>query len=396
MPGSRKVILLVESSRGFGRDLLQGIADYVRFHGPWTFYHPPFFYMRSSRKSDEELPRLKSWGADGIIARELSRKTREQVLSLGIPAVFHPVLDEKPMHGVGNICGDDVAIGELAAEHLLSLGFRNFAFCGLNDFFWSKRRAGGFREALSRRGFEPSVYQYPRSRQERLWANEQKLLTAWLKSLPKPVGLMACIDERAQEVIEACKQARLRIPEEVAVIGADDDKLICELSNPPLSSIALSSIRAGYEAAELLDELMSDRRPKDSTVYVRPLHVVSRQSTDVQAVTDQEVAAAMNFIKNNITRPIQVSDVVSHCSLSRNILARRFKKALGRTMQQEIKSLRIERIAGLLVSTSMPVSHIASTVGFSDANHFSRYFRKERKMTPLAYRRKYGPLDQST
>jgi LacI family transcriptional regulator len=396
MPGSRKVILLVESSRGFGRDLLQGIADYVRFHGPWTFYHPPFFYMRSSHKRDDELLRLKSWGADGIIAREFSAKTREQILSLDIPTVFHAVLDEKPMDGAGNICADDVGIGKVAAEHLLSLGFHNFAFCGLNDFFWSRKRAEGFRETITRAGFEPAFYRYPKSRAQRFWPREQNRLVAWLKSLPKPVGLMACIDERAQEVIEASKQAGLRIPEEVAIIGADDDKLICELSNPPLSSVALSSVRAGYEAAELLDELMSDRRPDDPTVYVRPLHVVSRQSTDVQAVADEEVAAAMNFIKNNIARPIQVNDVVSHCSLSRNILARRFKKALGHTMQQEIKSLRIERIAGLLVTTSMPVSQIASTMGFSDANHFSRYFRKEKKITPLAYRRKYGPLAQSS
>jgi len=245
MPGSRKVILLVENSRGFGRDLLKGIADYVKVHGPWTFYHPPFFYIRTSGRRDDELLRLKDWGPDGIIAREFSPKTREQILSLGVPAVFHPVLDEKPMDGAGNIWADDITVGKVAAEHLLSLGFRSFAFCGLNDFFWSRKRAEGFCEAVTRKGQEPVCYRYPESRQQRLWPNEQKMLTAWLESLPKPVGLMACIDERAQEVIEACKQAGLRIPEEVAIIGADDDKLICELSNPPLSSVALSSVRAG-------------------------------------------------------------------------------------------------------------------------------------------------------
>jgi len=137
---------------------------------------------------------------------------------------------------------------------------------------------------------------------------------------------------------------------------------------------------------------MSGKRPDDPTVYVRPLHIVARQSTDVQAVADREVAAAMNFIRNNIARPIQVSDVVDQTQLSRNILAKRFKNALGRTMQQEIRSLRIERIAALLVTTSMPISQIASTMGFVDSNHFSRYFREEKKMTHLAYRRKYGPL----
>jgi LacI family transcriptional regulator len=352
--------------------------------------------MRTSGKRDDELPRLKSWGADGIIAREFSPKTRKQILSLGIPAVFHPVLDEQPMDGAGNIWADDVAIGKVAAEHLLSLGFRSFAFCGLNDFFWSEKRAEGFRKGITRAGFEPAFYRYPKSGPQRFWPNEQKLLTAWLESLPKPVGLMACIDERAQEVIEACKQAGLRIPEEVAIIGADDDKLICELSNPPLSSIALSSVRAGYEAARLLDTLMSGKRPDDLTVCVRPLHIVARRSTDVQAVADREVAAAMNFIRNNIVRPIQVSDVVNQARLSRNILAKRFKNALGRTMQQEIRSLRIERIAALLVTTNMPISQIASTMGFSDPNHFSRYFRKEKKMTPLAYRRRYAPLDQGS
>jgi len=391
MPNSRKVILLIESSRGFGRDLLQGVADYVKLRGPWTFYHPPFFYMRASSTRDEELSRLKDWGADGIIAREFSRKTREQISFLGVPAVFHPVLDERPMDGAGNICGDDVGIGKMGAEHLLSLGFHNLAFCGLNDFFWSRKRAEGFCEVVTRGGYEPVCYRYPESRQQRLWPREQNRLAAWLESLPKPVGLMACIDERAQDVIQACRQAGLRIPEEVAIIGADDDRLICELSNPPLSSIALSSIRTGYEAAELLDALMSGKKPDDLTVRLGPLHIVSRQSTDVQAVEDRQVAAAMSFIRNNIARPIQVSDAVNQTHLSRNILAKRFKKALGRTMQQEIKSLRTERIAQLLVTTNTPISRIASVMGFADSNHLSRYFRESKKMTPLAYRRKYRP-----
>ena len=182
----------------------------------------------------------------------------------------------------------------------------------------------------------------------------------------------------------------------VAIIGADDDRLICELSNPPLSSIALSSVRAGYDAAELLDALMSGKKPDDPTVYLGPLHVVTRQSTDVQAVADREVATAMNFIRNNIVRPIQVNDVVKQTHLSRNILAKRFKNALGRTMQQEIRSLRIERLAALLLTTNMPISQLASTMVFSDPNHFSRYFLKEKKMTPLAYRRRYAPLEQGS
>jgi len=392
MPRSRKVILLVESSRGFGRALLGGIADYVRLHGPWTFYHPPFFYMRNVGESKEGLSRLKDWGADGIIAREFSRRTRKEVGLLGIPTMFHPVLDERPLENTGNICADDVGIGRLAAEHLLSLGLRHFAFCGLDDFFWSRKRAEGFGEVINRAGSAPFYYEYPKSRRERQWPNEQKLLAAWLKSLPKPVGLMACIDERAQDVIQACKQAGLRIPEEVAIVGADNDELICKLSNPPLSSAALNSVAAGYQAAELLDALMSGRRPKNRTVPVVPLHIVARQSTDVEAVEDAEVAAAMRFIKSNISRPIQVSDVVVQARLSRNVLARRFKKAFGVTMQQEIKSLRIERIAELLVTTNMPISRIASMMGFADFNHLSRYFREGRRMTPLAYRRKYGPV----
>jgi LacI family transcriptional regulator len=390
MPTSRKVILLVESSRGFGRALLEGIAEYVRLHGPWTFYQPPFFYMRDS--GQEGLSRLKDWGADGIIARELSGKTRQEVSSLGVATVFHPVLDERPMDGAGNICCDDIGIGKAGAKHLLSLGLHHFAFCGLNDFFWSTKRAAGFCEVIRRAGFAPIVYEYPKPRQQRQWANEQKLLMAWLKSLPKPVGVMACIDERAQDVIQACKQAGLRIPEEVAIVSADNDELICKLSNPPLSSVALNSVRAGYEAAELLDALMSDAKPKSRTVSVLPLHVVARQSTDVEAVADPEVAGAMRFIKNNISRPIQVSDVVSESGLSRNVLARRFKKAFGRTMQEEIRLLRIERIAELLVTTNMPISRIASNMGFADFNHLSRYFRAGKKMTPLTYRRRYGPV----
>ncbi|MHC4477921.1 MAG: XylR family transcriptional regulator [Planctomycetota bacterium] len=392
MVRSRRVILLIESSRGFGRALLRGVANYVKVHAPWSFYHPPFFYMRTSIKNDSGLSRLKDWKADGIIARELSPRIREEIRSLGIPTVFHPVLNETPLAGAGNICGDHVGIGRSGAEHLLSLRLHHYAFCGLDDFFWSRKRAEGFREVIAREGFEPLFYRYPKSKRQRSWRNEQRCLVDWLERLPKPVGLMACLDERAQDVMEACKQARLRIPDEVAIVGADNDELICELSNPPLSSVALNSVRAGYEAAELLDKLMTKKKkPRNRKVSVLATHVVARQSTSLMAVDDPQLVKALRFIQTHTYQPVCVDDVANTAGLSKRVLQNRFRDKLSCSVKGYIDRTRLERITQMLMDTNMPVSKVASELGFRGTEKITRFFKNAKGMSPLAYRRKYGP-----
>ena len=213
----------------------------------------------------------------------------------------------------------------------------------------------------------------------------------WLKSLPKPVGLMACNDYRGRQVIEACKTAGILVPEEVAVLGVDNDEVICNLANPPLSSIQLNVRRAGYEAAELLDKLMSDKEVTSQKIDVLPTHVITRQSTDIMAISDREVASALRFIRKHSREPIQVSDVARAVALTSRSLQRKFRSVLNRSVHNEISYARMERISQLLIETHLPISLIASEFGFSDVAHMARSFRKIKGTTPLAFRKKYGP-----
>ncbi len=395
MPKSKKVILLIESSRGFGRALMRGIAKYASLFGPWTFYHSRFFYMDksfSAKAGKSELEHLKKWGADGIIAREFSIHTREEVKTLGIPAVISTVFDEKLELDIGNIYVDNYGIGKMAAEHLLERGFRNFAFCGLNDFFWSRERAKGFTEQITNAGYDVILYKQPKSRRTQPWGYEQCILADWLKSLPKPVGLMACIDEKAQDVIQACREANIHVPEEIAIVGGDNDELICELSNPQLSSVAVTGEQTGYEAAALLDKLMCGKKldKKDMTITVRPTYVVTRQSTDISAIPDKQVADALQFIRAHCREPIQVSDVTDAVAMTRQALNKKLKKILGRSIHAEIASSRVGWITHLLVETDMSISKIAYSMGYSEAKHLTRFFHRETGMSPLEYRRKFG------
>jgi LacI family transcriptional regulator len=283
-------------------------------------------------------------------------------------------------------------MGKMAAEHLLDRGFKNFAYCGFEDMFGARSRGESFRRRITEAGFRTHVYKKPKPRGRRSWEDEQVFMADWLKSLPKPVGLMTCTDDRSQDVVEASKIAGVHVPEDLAIIGVDNDELVCELSSPPLSSIALNTQRSGYEAAELLDKLMSRKRIKmaNQTIVVHPTHIVTRQSTDILAIEDRDVVAAVRFIRRNAREMIQVDDVVDTVAVSRRSLEQRFRRELGCSVLAEIKRARIDQVARMLVETNLSVSQIALALGYSGVENIARYFRSEKGMSPLAYRKLYG------
>ena len=375
-----KVILLIETSTAFGRGLLRGIAKYSHLHGPWVFYRE----VGGMRKT---LPQLRDWGANGMIVREV--KKQEEMFAMGLPTIVCPHIRGR-VPGVPNIVGDDDAIGTMAAEYLLHRGFKHFAFCGFDDMFWSRGRGENFGKRTAEAGFETHFYKQPRTKAKRLWQNEQAIIADWLKSLPKPAGLMACNDERGQHVTEACKLAGLHVPEEVAVLGVDNDESICDLSDPPISSIMFNSERAGYEAAELLDKMMRGQKVTKETIIIPALHIVTRQSTDIFALEDREVANALRFIRKHSKELIQVRDVLNVVSLSRYSLYQRFRRALGSSPNKEIRRARVDQVARLLVETNLSISEIASVLGYSSAAHIARYFREEKGMSLQKYRKLYG------
>jgi LacI family transcriptional regulator len=379
MSKSPKIILLLETSREYGRQLQFGITKYSYFNGPWTFY-------REAGGRDRALPQLRDWGADGIIAHARNVTAAHRIMDRGIPAIIKGVKVE----GCPLLDADNRAIGIMGAEHLISRGFRRFAYCGYDNLYWSVERRRAFTERVEQEALEIFLYRQPRARRQRSWDRELAYMAQWLESLPLPVGIMACVDDRSQHVLQACKMVGLDVPADVAIVGVDNDELICSLANPQLSSIALAARRAGYETAGLLDRLMAGEKVDDPVVVTQPTHVITRQSTDVMAMDDRMVAGALQFIRSHATDPIQVTDVVNALPISRRALQKRFQAVLGRTILEEIRHTRVGMVAQMLTETNLSVEQIALACGYPGIDHTSRSFGKIKHMSPLAYRRRYG------
>lgn len=377
-----RVVLLIESSRVSGRAMLSGVANYVRHRGAWSFFWEP-------GGLEKALPLLKTLDADGIILRDVNMLDR--VLALGIPAVVVGHM-RKEVPGQVNVVTDSPKIGMLAADHLLRCGFKQFAYCGLSSSSmdhtpWSESRRESFARHISEAGY-PLPEFYRLSLASRNLPKERAALAQWLESLPKPVGIMACNDDCGQRVIEACKLAALPVPDLVGVIGADNDEVVCGLSHPAMSSVAINFERAGYEAAEALGLLMRGEHGVPSKIAVGATHVVARPSTDLVSVRDMNVAKALRYIRDHVREPMSVSMVASAAGLSRRALERRFRSEVNASILDEIRRARTDQIARLLVETTLPVNRIADLLGFPDVQHFARYFRATKKMSPLAHRRK--------
>jgi LacI family transcriptional regulator len=385
-----RVALIIESTASYGRELIRGIVRYSRMHGPWffpwVFYNDDLSYMERMRER-ADLEYLRRWRPDGIITRDA--KDIGKLARLNIP-LFVAVGMNPPDPYRNNITTDDLTIGRMAAEHLLERGFRHFGFCGLDDMIWSRKRCESFTGRIAEAGFKTSIYKQPKSRAAREWDREEIILMKWLCELPKPVGIMACNDRRGQHITEACARAKLEVPYEVAIIGVDNDDHVCDISNPPLSSVALDVETAGFRACELLDKMMAGKKLKPQTVVVCPTRVATRQSTNIIAVEDVLISQALHFIQHNANSPIQVRDVAKALKVSRNAINDKFMKILRRSVYNEIKRVRTDFISQMLIETDLSVSDIAFKLGYDNANHIARYFKEKMGTLPLEYRKLHG------
>jgi len=382
-----RVALLIESSRTYGRELIRGITDYSRVYGPWSFpwvFHEQnsFYMLRGTELAVMED--LKKWRPDGIITRD--SKIIEKLKKMNIP-IFISIAMKTPDFRFNNIIPDDLAIGRMAAEHLLERGFRNFGFCGFDDLYWSQQRCESFCECIAKANFQTNIYKRPKLRVRYTWHREEINLMKWLKGLPKPVGIMACNDDRAQHITSACINAKIDVPYEVAVIGVDNDEQVCVTSNPPLSSVVLDVEKAGFRASELLGKMMAGKKMPPQQVFVSPVKIVTRQSTDIIAIEDKLVIQTLNFINQNAERPLQIHDVAKALRFSRSYLHRKFMKTLKRSIYNEIKRARINLISRMLLETDLSVSDIAVKLGFNSDSHIARYFEQKMAMTPMKYRK---------
>jgi LacI family transcriptional regulator len=378
----KKVALLLETSRAFGRQLIIGIARYSRLYGPWSFYKEPLD-LKSS------IPHLTRWKPDGIIMRD-SLITKE-LLRLKVPTILAIHSSSYPKE-LPVIKTDSRAIALMASIHFIEKGFKNLAFCGFDNYDWSDERKSYFTKFNKAAGFTTYNYISSRKINQPDWENEQQHMCKWLKDLPKPVGIFSCNDDRGQHVLEVCKLIDLKVPEEVAVIGVDNDPMICELEDPPLTSIALNVESAGFEAAKLLDRLIMKKKIAGKQIMVRTSHIVQRQSSDILAVDDSEVASAIKYIKNNARNKILVKDIVSTTRISRRTLEKRFQRTVHRSIYNEIQLVRVELISKLLIETNLPISQITALFNFTDVEHISRFFKKQKGIGLREFRKHHKPL----
>ena len=372
----RQVALLIETSNAYGRGLLQGVVHYIREHRPWAFH------LMEQGRGDDPPAWLESWRGDGIIARIETPRLAQAVVRAGVPAV--DVSAARLVPELPWVETDDQQIARLAAGHLLERGFRHFAFYGDARFNWSVWREKHFRTEIEAAGH--SVHSYRPTKIPGDLAAEARALRQWLVELPKPVGIMAGYDIRGQQVLDACRAAVLAVPDEVAVIGVDNDALLCELASPPLSSVIPDTHRAGYEAAALLAALMAGKKVRPVVHLIAPVGVASRQSTDVLAIDDREVVQAVRFIREHACEGINVADVLRALPLSRRVLEQRFQRLLGRTPREEILQVRLGRVRQLLAETDLPLYLVAERTGFEHTEYLSVVFKRETGKTPSAFR----------
>ena len=372
------VALLVETSRAYGRSLINGVARYNREHAGWSIYFQPHGL------DDPPPPWLKNWRGNGIIARIDNPRMAKAVLATKVPVVnLRGTMPELKVPFIG---ANNEAVAQMGAEHLRQRGLKSFGFCGLARGVHPglDRRADHFQKLIEAEGYYCSVFS-ARCRAV-AWEQEQEKLAGWIQSLPKPVGIMTCNDDRGMQVLDACRRLGALVPDQVAVLGVDNDHYLCGLSIPPLSSIDVNSEEIGYQAARLLDRMMAGKKIPKVLPEVFPRCVVTRRSTDVLATDDQDVVRAVRFIRENAFGRLLARDVLAHVSASRASLEPRMRKVLNRTIHQEIERVRIERAKELLATTAMEIKQVANRSGFHYVPYLTRVFRRVLGETPARYR----------
>jgi LacI family transcriptional regulator len=371
-----RVAVLVGTSTGWGRGIIRGIANYANKHGPW--------HVWVEGRGQDEPPRLPpGWVGEGIIARVSNPAIARLVASAGVPTVN---VSSIMLSGVKlpQVANDVRATGRLAAQYLMDRGLRQFAYVGLPRLAYVQPHYQAFAATLAEAGFSCAVHSLAIGRAG--WLARQEGLTAWLRQLPKPVGILTWATPQGRAVLDACRWGGLLVPEQVAVLSGDDDLLLCGICDPGLSGIAVAAEQIGHEAAAVLDRLLSGRRPPKRPILISPTGVVTRRSTEVLALENADLAQAIAFIREHAAEPIQVEDVLQVVAISRRQLERYFQETLGRTPAEEIRRVRLERAKELLATTDLPIPKVAAASGFGTGEYLATIFRQATGLTPLKYR----------
>lgn len=386
----RLVAVILDAARPYDRLIIGGVAQYARQHGGWSLY--------VEEDPLQKLPDLEHWHGEGIIANFDDRRVAAAMRGLLIPVVgvgggygWY-----ESISGIPYVYTDNAAIGRLGAEHLLACGFETLAFYGYprtTTSGWSEERATSF-AAVAAAVDRPCHLFTGRHADARRWADLQAELQAWIAALPKPVGLMACNDVRARHVLEACRTLGLRVPHDVAVLGVDNDEMICDLTAPPLSSIDQSARRIGYEAAAILDTMMlADGRPgrrrtfaSPRSTVIPPIGVIARVSTDTTATRDEAVLVALQHLRQHPWRRPDVASIAAAACVSRSTLENRFRAVIGRSIHEEFVRLRLSGLRRLITETDLPLKVVAVRAGFPSVQYMTTFLHRHTGVTPARLR----------
>ncbi|HML70659.1 substrate-binding domain-containing protein [Macellibacteroides fermentans] len=379
-----KILLLTDFSSGYSRNLLKGIVRYSKEVGNWSFQRMPLYY-RMLYGENGVVEWAKKWQADAIIA-QLSDVNIELLNDLNIPIIVQNYRDRNK--AVSNLTGDYFNTGVMAAKFFLNRGYRNFAFYGFKGAIWSRERADGYSHEIEKQGYKLAVLENDNKDREE-WSYNHTVLGNWLQSLPKPVALFACDDHFALQISETCNVYNINVPDDIAILGVDNDDLLCNISDPPLSSIVLDVENGGYNAGKLLHQLITKEITEPFNIVVNPLIIERRKSTEKYAVSDKNIRTILNYIEKNYANHLSVEELVKQVPLSRRVLEKKFKEETGESLYQYIQNYRIDQFTRLLITTDYSLFEAALQSGFENYKNVSRVFRKYKSLSPAEYRKRY-------
>lgn len=379
-----QVAVMLPPSIKVCRDMKRGVLRYARTHGPWTLH------LIEDRSLMQRLSAERSIYS-GIIGQPTNEDAVRMVARMKVPMVlvdpqFSKLsrLHRQIVAHASLIRCDTEEVGRLAARHFLSAGYRNFAYVGAGPYdVWSKRRYSAFAEVIKACGFTASNF-VPTT--DVTLSDQSEELCRWLVSLPKPCAILCAWDLRARQTIDACVLAGIAVPDEVTVLGVDDDEDLCFSVNPPIPSIRMDAERAGYEAARVLDDMMRGGTGEDYIDY-GPVEIVNRGAPrPIAGWNDPFARGIIEFVMLNAANRVTVRDVACHANVSVRVLERRFAAIVGKTVRAYIEEVRLERVKTMLRETNESIKSIALTCGYATVSHLTARFREHEQMTMSDYR----------
>lgn len=375
-----RVALLIESHRSYARDLLTGVMRWMNENQRWSTY------MEIGGTIEKPPPWLRNWDGDGIISRTFSKESARAIQATGLPAV------ELRATGFGQNCPfvgmDNSLIGQTVAEHFLNRGYRKFGTYSLDTESFFRERMRNFISSVEKRGYQVDALPAEEEHHPQNWERNQRRLIKWLEGLPKPIGIFATNDQLGVRVLDACQRADIPVPEEVAVVGTENDETLCAFSSPPLTSLRFDGVQVGYQAADLLQQMMNGKKIRPKEYLIPPMGMVVRASSDDLVINDPVVVRAARLIRENALDHITVEGICNTLNVSRSTLERRMKKSLGRTAKSEILRIRFREVERLLLETNFTIDVIAEQTGFTCSEYFHSAFRDRHGKTPGEFRSK--------